>query len=115
MEPDSDLTYQQALSSQQAPGSQQGMSPNIAGAENCEDLTVRAASVGEYGTLDREAVAVRTLAVSVPPGSPIEPPVTGTIGQIAAGRDSLVGFPYGHQDGPEGSGSMIGRQNALGS
>ena len=73
MEPGSDPPYFQALSAQQLPPSQQGMSPNTAGATNREEETGRPVSVGDYGAVNEGVVAVRTLAVSMVPGSPTIP------------------------------------------
>ena len=112
MEPDSDLSYQQALSSHQPPVSKQGMSPNTAGATNREDETRRVVSVGDYGAVNDRAVAVRTLAVSVIPESPTAQPEMEITEQVATQQAGLVGFPVDHHDSPGIAGSMIGRQNA---
>ena len=112
MEPDSDPTYLQALSAQQLPASQQGMSPNTAGATDREEETGRAVSVGDYGAVNEGTVAVRTLAVSVVPGSPAVPSEMEVTEQMTSRQAGIVGFPLDRQEDSGVQGSMIGRQNA---
>ena len=88
------------------------MSPNIVSAPEQVNVAGNTSSAGEYGAMDREAVAVRSLALAVTSGSPVEQPGDSAVGQAVLEHSRLVGLQYDRQEEPGVVGSMVGRQNA---